>query len=61
MSSVFKENKNKENIDRAMKALYKMKEKREWAAKETRPIVAAVCEPFIERAEYKRRNQRYFY
>lgn len=61
MSSVLKENKNKENIDCAMKALYKMKEKREWAEKESRHIVAAVCEPFIERAEYKRRNQRYFF
>ena len=38
-----------------------MKEKREWAEKEVRPIVAAVCEPFIKREEYKRRNQRYFY
>lgn len=53
--------KNKESIDCAMKALYKMKEKREWAEKESRHIVAAVCEPFIERAEYKRRNQRYFF
>ena len=61
MSSVFKENKNKESIDCAMKALYKMKEKREWAEKEVRPIVAAICEPFIKREEYKRRNQRYFY
>ena len=61
MSSVFKENKNKKNIDCAMKALYKMKEKREWADKEVRPIVAAICEPFIKREEYKRRNQRYFY
>ena len=59
--SVDLKDKNKESIDCAMKALYKMKEKREWAAKETRPIVAAVCEPFIERAEYKRRNQRYHY
>ena len=56
MSSVFKENKNKESIDCAMKALYKMKEKREWAEKESMHIVAAVCEPFIEREEYKRRN-----
>ena len=48
--------KNKESIDCAMKALYKMEEKRKWAEKEVRPIVAAVCEPFI-----KRRNQRYFY
>ena len=61
MSSVLKENKNKENIDCAMKALYKMKEKRKWAEKEVRPIVAAVCVPFIKREEYKRRNQRYFY
>ena len=53
--------KNKESIDCAMKAIYKMKEKREWAENEVRPIVAAVCEPFIERAEYKRRNKRYFY
>lgn len=53
--------KNKESIDCAMKALYKMKEKREWAEKQTRPIIAAICEPFIERDEYKRRNQRYFY
>lgn len=60
MSSDIKD-KNKENIDCAMKALYKMKEKREWAEKESRHIVAAVCEPFIERAEYKRRNQRYFF
>ncbi len=52
---------NKESIDCAMKALYKMKEKREWAEKEARPIVVAVCVPFIERDEYKRRNQRYFY
>ena len=59
--SVDLKDKNKENIDCAMKALYKMKEKREWAVKETRPIVAAVCEPFIEREEYKRRNQRYYY
>ena len=61
MSSVLKENKNKESIDCAMKSLYKMKEKREWAEKETRHIVAAICEPFIEREEYKRRNQHYFY
>ena len=53
--------KNKESIDCAMKALYKMKEKREWAEKETSHIVAAICEPFIKREEYKRRNQRYFY
>ena len=53
--------KNKESIDCAMKSLYKMKEKREWAEKETRHIVAAICEPFIKREEYKRRNQRYFY
>ena len=53
--------KNKESIDCAMKALYKMKEKRKWVEKEVRPIVAAICEPFIERAEYKRRNKRYFY
>ena len=53
--------KNKESIDCAMKSLYKMKEKREWAEKETRHIVAAICEPFIEREEYKRRNQHYFY
>ena len=59
--SVDLKDKNKENIDCAMKALYKMKEKREWAKKEAKPIVAAVCEPFIEREEYKRRNQRYFY
>lgn len=52
---------NKESIDCAMKVLYKMKEKREWAEKEVRPIVAAICEPFIEREEYKRRNQHYFY
>lgn len=52
---------NKESIDCAMKSLYKMKEKREWAEKETRHIVAAICEPFIKREEYKRRNQRYFY
>ena len=60
MISLLKENKNKKNIDCAMKALYKMKEKREWADKEVRPIVAAICEPFIKREEYKRRNQRYF-
>lgn len=60
MSSDLKD-KNKENIDCAMKALYKIKEKREWAEKQARPIVAAICEPFIERDEYKRRNQRYFY
>ena len=53
--------KNKESIDCAMKALYKMKEKREWAEKEASHIVAAVCVPFIKREEYKRRNQRYFY
>ena len=53
--------KNKESIDCAMKALYKMKEKREWAEKETIHIVAAICEPFIKREEYKRRNQRYYY
>ena len=53
--------KNKESIDCAMKAIYKMREKREWAEKEARPIVASVCEPFIEREEYKRRNKRYFY
>lgn len=53
--------KNKESIDCAMKALYKMEEKREWAEKQARHIIAAVCEPFIERDEYKRRNQRYFY
>ena len=53
--------KNKESIDCAMKALYKMKEKREWAEKEVIHIVASICEPFIEREEYKRRNQRYFY
>ena len=53
--------KNKESIDCAMKALYKMKEKREWAEKEAIPIVAAVCEPLIDRKEYKRRNKRYFY
>ena len=52
---------NKESIDCAMKALYKMKEKREWAEKEARPIVASICEPFIKREEYKRRNQRYYY
>ena len=61
MSSVLKENKNKESIDCAMKTLHKMKEKRQWAEKEARHIVAAICEPFIEREEYKRRNQRYFY
>ena len=61
MSSVFKENKNKESIDCAMKVLYKTKEKHKWAEKEVRPIVAAICEPFIKREEYKRRNQRYFY
>ena len=61
MSSVLKENKNKENIDCAMKALYKMEEKRKWAEKEVRPIVATICELFIKREEYKRRNQRYFY
>ena len=61
MSSVFKENKNKESIDCAMKAIYKMEENRKWAEKEVRPIVAAVCVPFIKREEYKRRNQRYFY
>lgn len=60
MSSVLKENKNKENIDCAMKALYKMEEKRKWAEKQARPIVAAICKPFIERDEYKRRNQCYF-
>ena len=60
MISLLKENKNKKNIDGAMKALYKMKEKREWAEKQAIPIVAAICEPFIERDEYKRRNQRYF-
>lgn len=38
-----------------------MEEKRKWAEKEVRPIVAAICEPFIKREEYKRRNQRYFY
>ena len=59
--SVDLKDKNKENIDCAMKALYKMKEKREWAEKETIHIVAAICEPFIKRAEYKRRNQRYYY
>ena len=48
-------------MDCAMKSLYKMKEKREWAEKEVKSIVAAVCEPFIDREEYKRRNQRYFY
>lgn len=53
--------KNKESIDCAMKALYKMEEKCEWAEKESIPIVIAVCEPFIKREEYKRRNQRYFY
>ncbi len=52
---------NKESIDCAMKVLYKMKEKREWAEKEAIHIVAAICEPFIKREEYKRRNQRYFY
>ena len=52
MSSVLKENKNKENIDCAMKTLYKMKEKREWAEKESIHIVAAICEPFIKREEY---------
>ena len=61
MSSVLKENKNKESIDCAMKAIYKMEEKCKWAEKEVRPIVAAICEPFIKREEYKRRNQRYFY
>ena len=30
MSSVLKENKNKESIDCAMKAIYKMEEKRKW-------------------------------
>ena len=58
--SVDLKDKNKENIDCAMKALYKMKEKREWAEKEASLIVAAICEPFIKRDEYKRRNQRYF-
>lgn len=53
--------KNKESIDCAMKALYKMKEKREWAEKETIHIVVAICKPFIVREEYKRRNQHYFY
>ena len=52
---------NKESIDCAMKVLYKMKEKREWAEKEAIHIVAAILEPFIKREEYKRRNQRYFY
>ena len=52
---------NKVSADCAMKNLYKMKEKRKWAKKETIHIVAAICEPFIEREEYKRRNQRYFY
>ena len=52
---------NKESIDCAMKVLYKMKEKRKWAEKEARHIVATICEPFIEREKYKRRNQRYFY
>lgn len=52
---------NKESIDCAMKTLYKMKEKREWAEKEAIHIVAAICKPFIKREEYKRRNQRYFY
>lgn len=56
MSLALKENKNKENIDCAMKALYKMKEKREWAEKQARLIIAVVCEPFIKRDEYKRRN-----
>lgn len=58
--SVDLKDKNKENIDCAMKALYKMKEKREWAEKQASLIVAAICEPFIKRDEYKRRNQRYF-
>lgn len=53
--------KNKESIDCAMKALYKMEEKRKWAEKEAIPIIAAICKPFIEREAYKRRNQRYFY
>ena len=61
MSSVLKENKNKESIDCEMKSIYKMEEKRKWAEKEVRPIVAAICEPFIKREEYKRRNQRYYY
>ena len=60
MSSDLKDE-NKETIDCAMKALYKMKEKRKWAEKEAIPIVAAFCESFIKREEYKRRNQRYFY
>ena len=30
MSSVLKENKNKESIDCAMKDIYKMEEKRKW-------------------------------
>lgn len=59
--SVDLKDENKESIDCAMTSLYKMKEKREWAEKEVRPIVAAICEPFIKREEYKRRNQRYFY
>ena len=60
MSANLKEE-NKESIDCAMKDLYKMEEKRKWAEKEVRPIVAAVCVPFIKREEYKRRNQRYYY
>ena len=59
--SVDLKDKNKESIDCAMKALYKMIEKREWAEKEVKPIVAAICEPFIVREEYKRRNQHYFF
>ena len=59
--SVDLKDENKESIDCAMKSLYKMKEKREWAEKEAIHIVAAICEPFIKREEYKRRNQRYFY
>lgn len=53
--------KNKESIDCAMKVIYKMEEKQKWAEKEARHIVATICEPFIEREAYKRRNQRYFY
>ena len=53
--------KNKESIDCAMKALNKMEEKQKWAEKQARPIIAAICKPFIEREAYKRRNQRYYY
>ena len=50
----------KELLESASKALNKMSEKSKWAEKETRHIVETICEPFVERDEYRSRNKRYY-